>query len=48
MVVLSSDPLPGRREPRGHLGFLVALLGLICLAAFVLLLLTGGALLAAL
>ena len=48
IVVLATDPLPGGESRWGGLGFLVALLGLICLAAFVLLLVTGGALLAAL
>ena len=48
IVVLATDPLPGGESRWGCLGFLVALLGLICLAAFVLLLVTGGALLAAL
>ncbi|WP_300904046.1 hypothetical protein [uncultured Alistipes sp.] len=48
VIALVSDPLPGGESRWGCLGFLVALLGLICLAAFVLLLVTGGALLAAL
>lgn len=48
IIALVSDPLPGGESRWGCLGFLVALLGLIFLVLFLLLLLSGGALLAAL
>lgn len=48
IIALVTDPLPGGESRWGCLGLLVALLGLICLVIFLLLLVTGGALLAAL
>ncbi|MDE7123617.1 MAG: hypothetical protein K2N93_04815 [Alistipes sp.] len=45
IVALVSDPLPGSESRWGCLGCLVALLGLVCLTIFLLLLLSGGALL---
>lgn len=48
IVVLISDPLPGEDRRWGCLGTLLAVLGILFLAAFLFLLLAGGALLAAL
>lgn len=48
IVALLTDPLPGGEQRWGCIGTVVAILGVICLAAFLLLLLTGGALVLAL
>ncbi len=47
LIALVSDPLPGGATRWGCLGFVVALLGIVCLAIFLVLLLAGGAVLAA-
>ena len=47
IVALLTDPLPGGGQRWGCIGILVAILGLLFLAAFLLLLLAGGAVLAA-
>ena len=47
IVALLTDPLPGGGQRWGCIGSLVAILGLLFLAAFLLLLLAGGAVLAA-
>jgi len=46
LVALVTDPLPGGRQRWGCLGVAVALLGIVCLAVCLVLLLAGGALLA--
>lgn len=47
IVTLLTDPLPeGERSRWGCIGTLIAILGLLCLAAFVFLLLAGAAVLA--
>lgn len=46
VIALVTDPLPGGESRWGCLGFLVALLGVVCLTVFLLLLLSGGVLLA--
>ena len=43
ICTLLSDPLPCGEKRWGCIGAFVAILGAICLAAFLLLLLTGGA-----
>ena len=48
VVALLTDPLPGGDQRWGCIGTFVAVLGVLFLAAFLLLLLTGGALIAAL
>ena len=48
VVTLLTDPLPGGDQRWGCIGTFVAVLGMLFLAAFLLLLLTGGALIAAL
>ena len=48
ICTLLSDPLPCDEKRWGCIGTVVAILGVICLAAFLLLLLTGGALVLAL
>ena len=48
IVALLTDPLPGGDRRWGCIGTLLAILGLAFLAAFLLLLLTGGALVLAL
>lgn len=48
VVALLTDPLPGGEQRWGCIGTLLALLGMLCLVIFLLLLLAGGALLAAL
>lgn len=48
VIALVSDPLPGGEQRWGCIGTTVALLGILCLIVFLMLLLTGGALLAAL
>lgn len=48
IVVLLSDPLPGCQRRWGCIGVLLALLGLLFLAGFLLLLFTGGVALLAL
>lgn len=48
IVALLTDPLPGGDRRWGCIGTAVAILGLLFLAVFLLLLLAGGALLAAL
>ena len=48
VVALLTDPLPGGDQRWGCIGTFVAVLGILFLAAFLLLLLTGGALIAAL
>ena len=48
ICTLLSDPLPCGEKRWGCVGTVVAMLGGICLAAFLLLLLTGGALVLAL
>ena len=48
VVALLTDPLPGGDRRWGCIGTFVALLGVLFLVAFLLLLLTGGALIAAL
>ena len=48
VVALLTDPLPGGDQRWGCIGTFVAVLGMLFLAAFLLLLLTGGALIAAL
>ncbi|MDE5707702.1 MAG: hypothetical protein K2O63_03660 [Alistipes sp.] len=47
IAALISDPLPGDGRRWGCLGLFVAVLGLLSLAAFLILLLTGGLFLAA-
>lgn len=47
VIALLTDPLPGGGQRWGCIGTLVAILGLLFLAAFLLLLLAGGAVLAA-
>ena len=44
IITLLTDPLPGGDQRWGCIGTLLAILGLAFLAAFLLLLLTGGAL----
>lgn len=46
IVALISDPLPGGVQRWGCIGTVVALLGILSLIAFLMLLLTGGAMLA--
>lgn len=48
IVTLLTDPLPGGEQRWGCIGTTVAILGLLCLVVFLLLLLSGGALLMAL
>ena len=48
IVALLTDPLPGGDQRWGCIGTFVAILGLLFLAVFLLLLLTGGAFIAAL
>lgn len=48
IVVLVSEPLPGADRRWGCIGTLLAILGLLFLAIFLILLLAGGALIAAL
>lgn len=48
IVALLTDPLPGGDQRWGCIGTFIAILGLLFLAAFLLLLLTGGAFIAAL
>ena len=48
IITLLTDPLPGGDQRWGCIGTLLAILGLAFLAAFLLLLLTGGALVLAL
>lgn len=48
IVTLLTDPLPGGEQRWGCIGTTVAILGLLCLVVFLLLLLSGGALLVAL
>ena len=48
IVALLTDPLPGGDQRWGCIGTFVAILGVLFLAAFLLLLLTGGALVAVL
>ena len=48
VVALLTDPLPGGDQRWGCIGTFVAVLGMLFLAAVLLLLLTGGALIAAL
>lgn len=48
IVALLTDPLPGGEQRWGCIGTVVAFLGLLSLVIFLLLLLSGGALLAAL
>lgn len=48
IVALLTDPLPGGEQRWGCIGTTVAFLGLLCLVVFLLLLLSGGALLASL
>ncbi len=47
IVALLTDPLPGGDQRWGCIGTFIAILGLLFLAVFLLLLLTGGAVLAA-
>lgn len=46
IVALLTDPLPGGEQRWGCIGTAVAFLGMLCLVIFLLLLLSGGALLA--
>ena len=48
VVALLTDPLPGGDQRWGCIGTFVAVLGMLFLAAFLLLLLTGGTMLLAL
>ena len=48
VIALLTDPLPGGGQRWGCIGTFVAVLGLLFLAAFLFLLLTGGVLVAAL
>lgn len=48
VVALLTDPLPGGDQRWGCIGTFVAVLGMLFLAAFLLLMLTGGAMIAAL
>lgn len=48
IVTLLTDPLPGGEQRWGCIGTTIAFLGLLCLVVFLLLLLSGGALLFAL
>lgn len=48
IIALLTDPLPGDEQRWGCIGTTVAFLGMLCLIVFLLLLLSGGALLAAL
>ena len=48
IITLLTDPLPGGGQRWGCVGTVVAILGLLCFAAFLLLALTGGAMLLAL
>lgn len=48
IIALLTDPLPGGDQRWGCIGTFIAILGLLFLAAFLLLLLTGGAFIAAL
>lgn len=48
IIALLTDPLPGGDQRWGCIGTFVAILGLLFLAVFLLLLLTGGAFIAAL
>ena len=48
IVALLTDPLPGGGQRWGCIGSFIAILGVLFLLAFLLLLLTGGALIAAL
>lgn len=47
IVALLTDPLPGGDQRWGCIGTLVAILGMLFLAVFLILLLAGGALIAA-
>lgn len=48
VIALLTDPLPGGDQRWGCIGTLVAILGMLFLAVFLILLLAGGALIAAL
>ena len=48
IIALLTDPLPGGDQRWGCIGTFIAVLGMLFLAAFLLMLLTGGALIAAL
>lgn len=48
IIALLTDPLPGGDQRWGCIGTFIAILGLLFLAVFLLLLLTGGAFIAAL
>ena len=48
VVALLTDPLPGGDQRWGCIGTFIAVLGMLFLAVFLLMLLTGGALIAAL
>ena len=48
IVALLTDPLPGGDQRWGCIGTFIAVLGMLFLAVFLLMLLTGGALIAAL
>ena len=48
VIALLTDPLPGGDQRWGCIGTFVAVLGMLFLAVFLLMLLTGGALIAAL
>lgn len=48
IITLLTDPLPGSGRRWGCIGALLAILGVGCLVIFILMLLTGGALLAGL
>lgn len=47
VIALLTDPLPGGEKRWGCIGMVVALLGIACLAVFLVLLLTGAAFIAA-
>ena len=48
IIALLTDPLPGGDQRWGCIGIFIAVLGMLFLAVFLLMLLTGGALIAAL
>ena len=48
IIALLTDPLPGGDQRWGCIGTFIAVLGMLFLAVFLLMLLTGGALIAAL
>ena len=48
IIALLTDPLPGGDQRWGCIGTFIAVLGMLFLAVFLLMLLTGGALMAAL